>query len=624
MRAVVQLVLASAFATYAAAAPEEDILPVLIIPGYASSQLHAWRSERCGALGQDVSIGDRVWVNVAHLIAQKDCWIKCMSLHVEDQSDVSCKLRAGEGISSIAELAPGLFTGPMSIVWRNVIETLTGRFDLGPHQLLVASYDWRLPPSKLQERDLYFYSMQQKIEDAVGKSGSRGIVVLAHSLGNSVFRYFLAWLKKQIPDDEAYQRWIDRHIASYFAVGAPFLGSTEIVEAVTAGGTVSIPLSKETLRELQVTYGSTQWMLPFPRDVNDAKANETLVTIHYKSEDTGAHHSHNFTLHDITNGNFHRRMRQIDPHFDDLAYIHQQYYVEDPVLNPLTPWTRPPIKSVHVVYGVGLSVRHRLTLTQTGPGQWETSAAEGEEPDPDSCDKTGDGTVSYDSLSWGHTWLGQNGDTINVTRIPQAPFFSAAKTVSKQATRLRYSTYESSCSYDRRNAAQPRPKASTNSGFLTDMIWSTTDEPAITFFEYTDSKSHTSVWELDQVPHREILTNPAFLRELKHELEQTFITGGHASKTFRPPHHDTDCYWNYLRARCEYGEYCQYDYKFGDVTLDQSCRIKKTLGRIWLEHQQSLPPTKRVKPDHRIAEPVFKHMLHEYAGQCPHPPLQSP
>ncbi|CAK4128807.1 unnamed protein product [Aphanomyces euteiches] len=565
MRAVVQLVLASAFATYAAAAPEEDILPVLIIPGYASSQLHAWRSERCGALGQDVSIGDRVWVNVAHLIAQKDCWIKCMSLHVEDQSDVSCKLRAGEGISSIAELAPGLFTGPMSIVWRNVIETLTGRFDLGPHQLLVASYDWRLPPSKLQERDLYFYSMQQKIEDAVGKSGSRGIVVLAHSLGNSVFRYFLAWLKKQIPDDEAYQRWIDRHIASYFAVGAPFLGSTEIVEAVTAGGTVSIPLSKETLRELQVTYGSTQWMLPFPRDVNDAKANETLVTIHYKSEDTGFM----------------------------TAYSKSQ-------------------------------VRHRLTLTQTGPGQWETSAAEGEEPDPDSCDKTGDGTVSYDSLSWGHTWLGQNGDTINVTRIPQAPFFSAAKTVSKQATRLRYSTYESSCSYDRRNAAQPRPKASTNSGFLTDMIWSTTDEPAITFFEYTDSKSHTSVWELDQVPHREILTNPAFLRELKHELEQTFITGGHASKTFRPPHHDTDCYWNYLRARCEYGEYCQYDYKFGDVTLDQSCRIKKTLGRIWLEHQQSLPPTKRVKPDHRIAEPVFKHMLHEYAGQCPHPPLQSP
>ncbi|CAK4755721.1 unnamed protein product [Aphanomyces euteiches] len=502
MRAVVQLVLASAFATYAAAAPEEDILPVLIIPGYASSQLHAWRSERCGALGQDVSIGDRVWVNVAHLIAQKDCWIKCMSLHVEDQSDVSCKLRAGEGISSIAELAPGLFTGPMSIVWRNVIETLTGHFDLGPHQLLVASYDWRLPPSKLQERDLYFYSMQQKIEDAVGKSGSRGIVVLAHSLGNSVFRYFLAWLKKQIPDDEAYQRWIDRHIASYFAVGAPFLGSTEIVEAVTAGGTVSIPLSKETLRELQVTYGSTQWMLPFPRDVNDAKANETLVTIHYKSEDTGFM----------------------------TAYSKSQ-------------------------------VRHRLTLTQTGPGQWETSAAEGEEPDPDSCDKTGDGTVSYDSLSWGHTWLGQNGDTINVTRIPQAPFFNAAKTVSKQATRLRYSTYESSCSYDRRNAAQPRPKASTNSGFLTDMIWSTTDEPAITFFEYTDSKSHTSVWELDQVPHREILTNPAFLRELKHELEQTFITGGHASKTFRPPHHDTDCYWNYLRARCEYGEYCQYDYK---------------------------------------------------------------
>lgn len=37
---------------------------------------------------------------------------------------------------------------------------------------------------------------------------------------------------------------------------------------------------------------------------------------------------------------------------------------------------------------------------------------------------------------------------------------------------------------------------------------------------------------------------------------------------------DTDCYWNYRQARCEFSEFCEYRYTFGDVTLDQSCRLQ--------------------------------------------------
>jgi hypothetical protein len=31
-----------------------------------------------------------------------------------------------------------------------------------------------------------------------------------------------------------------------------------------------------------------------------------------------------------------------------------RYYHNDPILNPLTPWERPPIKNVYCTYGVDL------------------------------------------------------------------------------------------------------------------------------------------------------------------------------------------------------------------------------------------------------------------------------
>jgi hypothetical protein len=37
---------------------------------------------------------------------------------------------------------------------------------------------------------------------------------------------------------------------------------------------------------------------------------------------------------------------------------------------------------------------------------------------------------------------------------------------------------------------------------------------------------------------------------------------------------DSDCYWNYRQAKCEFPEFCQYRYIFGDVVLDQSCRLR--------------------------------------------------
>lgn len=70
--------------------------------------------------------------------------------------------RAAEGFASIAELDPGVVTGPLSHVWGSFISELIEDFDLGPEKLLVASYDWRLPCARLQERDSFFWKLMRK------------------------------------------------------------------------------------------------------------------------------------------------------------------------------------------------------------------------------------------------------------------------------------------------------------------------------------------------------------------------------------------------------------------------------------------------------------------------------
>ena len=71
-------------------------------------------------------------------------------------------VRAAQGLEAVSELDPGMVTGPLSTVWRSIIHDLVDHFELNPDQLLVTTYDWRLPPSKLQQRDKYFDSLKKK------------------------------------------------------------------------------------------------------------------------------------------------------------------------------------------------------------------------------------------------------------------------------------------------------------------------------------------------------------------------------------------------------------------------------------------------------------------------------
>ncbi|RLN96699.1 hypothetical protein BBJ28_00006507 [Nothophytophthora sp. Chile5] len=379
------VLLLAAVPAWAAGNPKQEkerTRPVLLVPGFASSQLQAWSHTRCESgfrknLYRDVNIGDRLWIDVARVLAQGDCWIRCLQLHIANQTEIECKLRyvATQGIEAISELDPGLVTGPLSTVWRSIIHDLVKHFELDPDELIVATYDWRLPPSKLQERDKYFYSLKKKsacFEYTVELHGSEdgGLVVIAHSMGNGVFRYFLEWLKHEVGRNH-WQEWIDRYISAYFAVGSPLLGSAESLELITSGLTQGLPVTQREIRKLVVSFGkarntaflirSIMSFLPIPSGLNSSKDDDVLLTVRFQQEllpeGDDKELLRNYTSADIASGRLFRDMSAHDPIFGELEKMRQKFYVEDDVLDAFAPWERPPIASVYNIYGVNVPVR---------------------------------------------------------------------------------------------------------------------------------------------------------------------------------------------------------------------------------------------------------------------------
>ena len=61
------------------------------------------------------------------------------------------------------------------------------------------------------------------------------------------------------------------------------------------------------------------------------------------------------------------------------------------------------------------------------------------------------------------------------------------------------------------------------------------------------------------------------MRDARREVLQS--EGAFSRKDERPPALDEECTWDYKKVQCRWPAYCKYQYRFGDVTLDQSCRI---------------------------------------------------
>mmetsp|Transcript_11687 Transcript_11687/g.18534 ORF Transcript_11687/g.18534 Transcript_11687/m.18534 type:complete len:374 (-) Transcript_11687:139-1260(-) len=263
-------------------------------------------------------------------------------------------------------------------------------------------------------------------------------------------------------------------------------------------------------------------------------------------------------------------------------------YQSDPVINFEDSWRRPDVQNVYCVYGVNRKtpVSFKFIYPENGwENDWDTKEViyedhnrvysdSGEEIfkyDPTRTN-SGDGTVSYFSLSWCHTWMEER---INITRIPQKDMYQ-----QDEILLMRDTTIQDYVSTEIR-----------------------TDQEYDTFFEERHLEPNgeirsTAVWELDDIDHRAVIMEPVFLEQMSHQIHvQNNVVGKMEAQIEKMintmistisifpkrgaavvPTTDTECFWDYLHVKCAFPHVCGYYYKFGDYHLGMSCRLHKNHG----------------------------------------------
>ncbi|KAH9287967.1 hypothetical protein KI387_032084, partial [Taxus chinensis] len=569
----------------------------VIIPGFASTQLRAWAMLDCPFSPLDFHPLDSVWLDTRKVISVINCWLKCMMLDPYNQTDhPECKSRPDTGLSAITELDPGYITGPLSSVWREWVQWCV-EFGIEANAILAVPYDWRLSASMLEERDLYFHKLKLTFETALKLRGGPSLV-FAHSMGNNVFRYFLEWLKLEIAP-RLYNQWLDDHIYAYFAVGAPFLGAVETIKASLSGVTFGLPVPEGTSRLMCNSFGSSLWMLPFSEHCRrdhiywksffDGREKENynvycddkeytsnfsgwpvdLVNIEIPISPDSAYPGvskeaesvtsafecnipaqRSFSAREVADGTVFNEIGDFDPNAKTVLHQLHKFYHNDPVLNSLTPWDRPPIKNIFCIYGIDLKTEVGYHFAPSGkpyPDNWiitdiiyeiEGGTLQSRSGNPVHGNPTatsGDATVPYHSLSWCKTWLGPH---VNLTRTPQSEHDG--------------SDVQEEFNIERQHGREFFPNMTRDSRIK-----------YITFYEDGESipGKRTAVWELDKVNHRNLVQAPVLMRELWLEMWHSFHPDAKTSfvtKAKRGPLRDEECYWDYAKARCALPDHCEY------------------------------------------------------------------
>mmetsp|Transcript_1879 Transcript_1879/g.2953 ORF Transcript_1879/g.2953 Transcript_1879/m.2953 type:complete len:727 (-) Transcript_1879:341-2521(-) len=588
----------------------EDPMPILLIPGFASSRLRAYTFTDCPGNVLDFTLNSDVWLDVGMVLAAKSCFIHCMGLNPEDQSDPEnprCRVRPDQGLDAISELSPGRLTGPLSAVWKYLINMLLEMGFIPDQTLLVAPYDFRLAPFQLEERDGFFTKMKEQIENAVRADERRfrkkhpgtksrlvqkGLMVIGHSMGNPIFRYFEAWIKYTMGEGPG-KEWLRQNVNTYIAVGAPLLGAQFAVQAAVSGLTFGLPISEYDAREMGIGFSSYGMVLPvdpsridkrhrllnngytkYPVPVSSVKYPNGSIEQYGASED-------------IWGASLWQHLQEFDSWSKYVELYIKNLYESDPVMDFMDSWKRPDVQNVYCVYGVNRKTpvsfqfsfpdngyEHDwdtvMTIYEEGKRVYADDGSPVEVKEPQSHSKSGDGTVSYFSLSWCHTWMQER---INITRVPQKAFYETDDLVE-----LRDATIEDYVKLE-----------------------TTGDTGYNTFFEERHQEkgkfgvSSTAVWELDNVDHRAVIFEPVFLEQMSHQLHVQNKVVGRMEKQIEKtidqmlatisifpsrgepaePISDNDCYWDYSKVMCAFPNHCGYYYQFGDYHLGLSCRLHK-------------------------------------------------
>ncbi|PRP87710.1 hypothetical protein PROFUN_02410 [Planoprotostelium fungivorum] len=256
--------------------------PILLVPGLCSSALEVWRSP-WNKEGNMDWMRSRLWLSMAKLGGQKVTAHR--SLHLTNYSKhgfntwssktdgkiqqvrrrkrqelkgEGIKVRAVEGLHGIDFLSEDLLVRGATCVFSDLINNLT-MHGYDSNSLSASTYDWRIPPSKLEERDNHLTKMILNIEMLRKLNGGRKVVLIAHSMGNRLVQYFLTWAEKNHG-----REWIDANIDTFVAVGAPWLGAPKTVRGAVTGEkfTLDLFLTDAEGQQLCRGVGTLPWMFP--------------------------------------------------------------------------------------------------------------------------------------------------------------------------------------------------------------------------------------------------------------------------------------------------------------------------------------------------------------------------
>eukprot|EP00466_Bigelowiella_natans_P015608 jgi/Bigna1/67580/fgenesh1_pg.4_\ len=546
----------------------EDPMPILLIPvekdsaellccalGFASSRLRAYTFTDCPGNVLDFTLNSDVWLDVGMVLAAKSCFIHCMGLNPEDQSDPEnprCRVRPDQGLDAISELSPGRLTGPLSAVWKYLINMLLEMGFIPDQTLLVAPYDFRLAPFQLEvhncshleterttenmdklnirihdigfllrirgcffkkhaidldsspsrsksffllggrERDGFFTKMKEQIENAVRADERRfrkvpfyfdsifakhpgtksrlvqkGLMVIGHSMGNPIFRYFEAWIKYTMGEGPG-KEWLRQNVNTYIAVGAPLLGAQFAVQAAVSGLTFGLPISEYDAREMGIGFSSYGMVLPV--DPSRIDKRHRLLNNGYTKYPVPV------SSVKYPNGS----IEQYGASEDIWGASLWQHLQDDPVMDFMDSWKRPDVQNVYCVYGVNRKtpVSFQFSFPDNGyEHDWDTVMTIYEE---------------------GKRVYADDGSPVEV-KEPQSHSKSGDGT--DDLVELRDATIEDYVKLE-----------------------TTGDTGYNTFFEERHQEkgkfgvSSTAVWELDNVDHRAVIFEPVFLEQMSHQL----------------------------------------------------------------------------------------------------------
>jgi hypothetical protein len=237
--------------------------PVILLPGLVSSRMVAWKQKKCKGL--DIQVQDLVWLNLQKVLEtityDKHCWMQCMRLLPNATDPDDCKIRPEEGLRAVGELSgTNLFSPSAAVVFNPLIRRLAG-LGYDSSSIVAAAYDWRLAPMQLEIRDRFFSSLRRRIEEAVERY-QRPALVVAHSMGNTVFLYFCQWLRHRLVTTNDFDDWISTHIWTHVSLAAPLLGAPAALKSIISGHAFGLPVSDSAAKDILLTFPSTHLLSP--------------------------------------------------------------------------------------------------------------------------------------------------------------------------------------------------------------------------------------------------------------------------------------------------------------------------------------------------------------------------